>query len=144
MPIRLEGREKVMAKLRALVPSAEKEMGLAMLAAGHMLADKIRAVAPIDDPADTPGRPPGRYRNSIRAAKLADEGTGGATRLASTATKDKNAVGIYGEYVWRFLEFGTSRTVAQPHVFPIFRANKKMIRQHVNAALKRSIKRAGF
>jgi HK97 gp10 family phage protein len=130
---KFEGREKVMARLRAIAPAAETELATAQLEAAQDLAGKIRSRAP---------RRTGRYAASIVGDRLTSRPggnlLGGGLR---GRTKDKNATGIFGEFIWRFLEFGTVKMARQPHVFPTFRAARKGIRRKMATAVNRALRK---
>jgi HK97 gp10 family phage protein len=125
----LKNRAALTERLNKLVPNADAELAKAQLAAGIELADDIRARAPVRR---------GDYRASIHAARM-DEVTTGRGNSAFGKTKDPNAVGIYAWFVWRFIEFGTVKTPAHPHVLPTYRASRKKIKAQIRAALKRAI-----
>lgn len=166
------GRERLMRRLSQLVPEAEKQLADAQLQAGEDLAEKIQSRAPVGVS--------GEYKASIHAERLADSaGTrrvGGKIKdttagKAIIKTKDKNAVGIYAGFIWRFLEFGTrAHTIKakngpllvfkgkdgnniavpsvqhpgmprQPHVFPTYRAEKKKIRRKMAAAVNKAVRK---
>lgn len=161
-----------MRRLSQLVPEAEKQLAEAQLEAGQDLASRIQARAPVGVS--------GEYKSSIHAERLADSAStrrvGGKVKDTTTGkaiikTKDKNAVGVFAEFIWRFLEFGTrahtikaksgpllvfkgkdGQTVAvpsvqhpgmarQPHVFPTYRAEKKRIRRKMAAAVNKAVRK---
>lgn len=138
---KFEGRDRVMARLRAMLPETERQLALAQMEAGQDLADAIRNRAPMDDPTATPRRPAGAYRRSINAARLADR-PGRKSQAGLRQTKDPNAVGIYAEFIWRWLEFGTVKTAAQPHIFPTYRASRKAIRRKMAGAVNKAVRKA--
>lgn len=159
---KFEGRDAVMARLRKLVPDAENEAAKAQEAAAKELAEAIRARAP---------HVSGNYAASIEAGKLAGRNDG-RKPIGIQATKDPNAWGIFADFVWRFLEFGTKAhtikakrggllavrgangrvsfvekvehpgTRAQPHIFPTYRAYRKRIRRRVATAINKAVRRA--
>ena len=130
---KFENREKVMARLNAVLPATEKELAAAQMEAGRDLASAIRARAPVRT---------GAYRDSIEAARLVDMPKKGRNAFVAGKTKDKNAVGIYGEFMWRWLEFGTVKQAAQPHILPTYRAKRKSIRRKMAAAVNKAVKKA--
>lgn len=127
------GREKVMAKLRKLLPDTEKELAATQLDVARELAGRIRARAP---------RRTGRYAASIFGDRIA--GQAGKQSLIGLRgqTKDPNATGIFAEFVWRFLEFGTIHAPARPHIFPTYRAYKKTARRKVAGAVNKAVRKA--
>ena len=130
---RFENREKIMARLNAVLPQAEAELAAVQLDAGQDLAQRIAARAPVKT---------GRYRASIMAARLQDMPKKGRNAAVAASTKDKNAVGIYAEYVWRFLEFGTVKQPAQPHILPTYRGFRKTIKRRMAAAVNKAVRKA--
>ncbi|WP_181182629.1 hypothetical protein [Mesorhizobium sp. B3-1-9] len=58
------------------------------------------------------------------------------------ATKDPNATGIFAEFIWRFLEFGTVKMAARPHIFPTYRAYRKKLRRRIAGAVNRAVRKA--
>ena len=96
---KFEGRDKVMARLRKLVPNAERELAEAQLDSAVQLAQAIAARAPVRT---------GRYRASIHGARLSGHKKGQGVGIGLRGgTKDKNATGVFALFYWRFLEFGT-------------------------------------
>lgn len=127
------GRDAVMRRMRKLVPDAEKEVAEAQLEAAQGLASAIENVAPLGETGD--------YRASIVGAKLSSR-PAGRSLVGVGQTKDPNATGIFADYIWRFLEFGTVKMAAQPHIFPTYRANKKRIRRKVAGAVNKAVRKA--
>ncbi|WAX93194.1 HK97 gp10 family phage protein [Aminobacter sp. NyZ550] len=125
------GREAVTRRLRRLVPDAEKEAASAQLEAAQELATAIEQRAPLGESGD--------YRASIEGGRLADKPQ---NAVFGSSTKDPNATGIFADYIWRFLEFGTVKMAAQPHIFPTYRAMKKRIRRKVAGAINKAVRKA--
>jgi HK97 gp10 family phage protein len=128
-----ENREQVMKRLRRVAPEVETEVAAQQLKSGRLLAERIASRAP---------RRTGRYAESIQADRLANNPRGNRNLVGISQTKDPNAVGIYAEFYWQFLEFGTVDSHAQPHVFPTYRAMKKSIKAGLTRAMGRGIKKA--
>lgn len=126
------GREATMRRLNKLLPDTEKELAEAQLDAGNNLALKIENRAPLGETGD--------YRASIHAARLRDKP--GQSIAGLTPTKDKNAVGIFAEFIWRFLEFGTVKMAARPHIMPTYRAERKRIRRKMAGAVNKAVREA--
>lgn len=129
---KFEGREALMRRLNRLLPDTEKELAAAQLEAGRDLAGAIGNRAPVGAT--------GEYRKSIHADRLSNKSVGALIGVGRT--KDRNAVGIYAEFIWRFLEFGTVKMNAQPHVFPTYRAMKKRTRRKVASAVNKAVRKA--
>lgn len=133
MRAKFQSREKIMARLRAITPAAETELAAAQLDAAKDLADKIKRRAP---------RRTGRYAASLVGAKLSSRPGGSLIgRGVKGRTKDKNATGVFGEFIWRFLEFGTVKMARQPHIFPTYRAQKKAIRRKMANAVNKALRK---
>lgn len=128
---KFEGRERVYRRLNRLLPDAERELAAAQMEAGQELAGKIKPRAP---------RETGDYQASIQADRIAARG--GQTPVGTGATKDKNAVGIFADFIWRFLEFGTVKMSARPHIFPTYRAERKRIRRKMAGAVNKAVRKA--
>jgi len=140
------GREKLMRRLKIFVPDAEKEMTEAKELSMAEVASKIAARAPYDT---------GEYYDSLESGLVKDNPQA-RKRPGYRKSKDEEAVGIFGKWYWRLIEFGTAPHVnggmfagsehpgsqAKPHVFPTWRANrnnvKKKVRQGLNKAVKKS------
>lgn len=135
MPIKAKmlGREKVMALLNGVVPEAEKELAKAQLEGAQTLANKIKP--------RSPGPRTGAYQASIQADKLANRpgqrSVGGGA--SNSGTKDPNATGVFADYIWRFLEFGTVKMRKYPHIFPTYRQERPKIRRKMAAAVRKAI-----
>lgn len=130
------GREKVTKLLRDIVPEAEKELAKAQMEGAQSVANKIKPRAP--------GPRTGDYQASIQAARLADRPKeralgGGAS---NSNTKDPNATGVFADFIWRFLEFGTVKMAKRPHIFPTWRQERKRVRRNMAAAVRKAVKKA--
>lgn len=130
------GREKVTRLLNQIVPEAEKELAKAQLEGAQSVANKIKPRAP--------GPRTGAYQASIQAARLADRPKERALgRGASNSnTKDPNATGVFADFIWRFLEFGTVKMAKHPHIFPTWRQERKRVRRNMAAAVRKAVKKA--
>lgn len=130
---KFEGREKVMARLRAITPTAEVELATAQLDAAKGLADKIRPRAP---------RRTGAYAASIEGDKLTNRPNAGRSAVGLKGqTKDKNATGIFADFKWNWLEFGTVNMARQPHIFPTFRQERRTIKRKMATAVNRALRK---
>lgn len=128
------GREAVVRKLNDLLPDAEPQIALAQLEAAQELADAIRPRAPVRT---------GEYRASIQGDRLANRpGKNAIGQGLKGSTKDKNATGIFAKFTWRWLEFGTVKMPARPHIFPSYRARRKAIRRKIAGAVNKAVRKA--
>ena len=143
--VKWENRESVMARLRAIGPNIEVEMAKAQLEIAESLAAKMRKRAPVGLAKwRKPGRRPGRYRRSIVGKRLKSEdlGKGGTLKGMKSGTTDPFATGIYGEFIWHWLEFGVRGSPARPHIFPTYRAERKYFKRKLQLVLRKSMKKA--
>lgn len=153
-----QSRAAVTKRLRELVPAAEAQIAKAQEDSAKELAEAIRSRAPAKS---------GRYRESIQAGLIAGRNDG-KKPIGIQETKDPNAWGIFADFLWRFIEFGTRphtisaknkpalvfnvdgrRVVTQsvnhpgttknPHIFPTYRQYRKRIRRRVLAAIRKAI-----
>lgn len=129
------GREALYARLRQLVPNAEKELAQAQLEGAIELANRIKPRAP--------GPRTGQYQASIQGDRLANRpGKRAIGKGLKGATKDPNATGVFAEYIWRFLEWGTVKMAAKPHIFPTYRAYRKKLRRKMAGAVNKAVRKA--
>lgn len=129
------GREAVMKKLNAMLPDAERELAQAQMDVGQEAAGRIaqRSRSMVGGS--------GEYHNSIKADRLSNRPKNeliGPIR----ETKDKNAVGIFAKFTWRWLEHGTVNMTARPHIFPTWRAYRKTARRKMAAAVNKAVRKA--
>jgi HK97 gp10 family phage protein len=129
------GREALHARLRQLVPDAEKELAQAQLDVAVELANRIKPRAP--------GPRTGQYQASIQGDRLANRpGKRAVGKGLKGQTKDPNATGVFAEYIWRFLEWGTVKMSAKPHIFPTYRAYRKKLRRKMANAVNKAVRKA--
>lgn len=158
MSAQLKGRESLMRRLNQLAPNIEKYSAEAKMKAAQQLADEIRARAPTGATLE--------YMESLDGDLLTSRPAQEGVNIA--ATKDPQATGIFARFIWRFLEFGTAPhstakggatvlgkkqalankagmhpgSVAQPHIFPTYRAMKPKIRRMIMAAVNKAVREA--
>lgn len=129
-------RDKTMRLLNQVVPEAEKELAKAQIEAARDVAAKIKPRAP--------GPRTGAYQASIQADRLAnrpsERAVGGGASNGNT--KDPNATGVFADYIWRFLEFGTVKMPKRPHIYPTYRQERPKIRRKMAAAVRKAVKKA--
>lgn len=131
---KVEGRETLYRRLRELVPDAEKELAVAQLEGAKEIARRIKGRAPVDT---------GSYRASLEGDKLVNRPNQQRVgRGLKGQTKDPNATGVFAEFIWRFLEFGTVKMARQPHVYPTFRAYRKTMRRKMAGAVNKAVRKA--
>ena len=129
------GRDAVMRRLRAIVPEAEKQLAAAQLEAAQELANRIKPRAP--------GPRTGKYQASIQGDRLTNRPKERSIgKGLKGQTKDPNATGVFAEFIWRFLEFGTVKMTARPHIFPTYRAYRKKMRRKMAGAVNKAVRKA--
>lgn len=142
---KMVGHDAVMRRLREIAPEAEKEVAVAQIEAAEELAGAIEDRAPIGQGPDA-----GDYRASIRGGRIADNP--GADVFGQRKTKDPNATGVFANFKWRWIEFGTRERFRkngassgvmprQPHIYPTFREHRKAIRRKVARAVNRALRK---
>lgn len=155
---KVAGREALFRRLAELAPSVEKYTTEAKLKAGEELADVIRVRAPEGATLE--------YRESIEADLISSRPH--QERLSAKVKNDPHAVGLFAEFIWRFLEFGTAPhntakgggtalgwaqhragegtqhpgTQAQPHIFPTWRERRAKIKRSISLAVSRGVREA--
>ena len=124
-----KNRAEIIAELNRVSPKAGKALADAQLKVAQNLAKTIKPYAP---------QRTGTYRDSIIGDYLRNQ-KGKTNLFGSQTSKDPNATGLFASYLWRWLEFGTVKMKAQPHIFPIYRARRKnmlrTLRRAVNDVL---------
>ena len=156
MTAELKGREALMNRLNQLAPNIEKYAADAKLKAAEELAEAISQRAPAGATLE--------YMESFEGAPLSSRPV--QEQVGTTKTKDPSAAGVFAEFIWRFLEFGTAPhnvakgggtkagmkqlaagggiqhpgSRAQPHIFPTYRAMKPKIRKMILAAVNKGIR----
>lgn len=149
--MRLEGLSDLLAKLKALPAEIGSKGGgplrLALFTAAKLMRDDAQARAPVDT---------GRLRRNVIAFRDRDPRSSGVTEqygitwrrgkqgrqrkgYHTTARGEKDA--FYG----RFVEFGTSKTPAQPFLRPAFEAKKResaeLFRTKLAAAIAAAVRK---
>ncbi|KAB2700301.1 HK97 gp10 family phage protein [Ochrobactrum sp. Kaboul] len=154
-------RTDLMKKIQQIAPKAIEKMAEAQMQVAEEVAEAIKARAPVR------ANGGGEYRDSIHAAKQSDNPD--KKVFGARKSTDPNAVGIYGAYIWRFLEYGTkasagtaarvdrryksgtvmtqakgahAATPAQPHIFPVWRGMRKKAVRRIRAAMNKAIREA--
>jgi len=162
------GRDEVMRTYALVAPNAIVALAGTQMKIAQELAERIRARAPVDRRGGG-----GRYRQSIHAARLSESRAAGSKPLGRTQqTKDPNATAVFGSFIWRFIEFGTSPHIIkakkspvlafegqdgtkmfatqvnhpgsnrQPHIFPTYRAQQKTIKRRLSRTMRNAVKKA--
>lgn len=119
MPSRVEGRERLKARLQAIPGRMRAEVRAAIEKSADELVGMQQRLAPVDD---------GVLRDSIRK-EPGDHDLAVAVKAGSDAA-----------FYARFVEFGTQRTPAQPFFFPAYRALRKRIRARISRAVRKAVR----
>ncbi|MFF0919098.1 HK97 gp10 family phage protein [Rhizobium leguminosarum] len=155
----LKGRDALMRRLNQLAPNVEKYAAQAKLEVAEEAAEMMRERAPTGATLE--------YRESFSGELLANNPN--KQQVGLSQTKDPSAAGVFAEYIWRFLEFGTAPhstvkgggtvlgkklaaqngakglhpgTSAQPHIFPTWRSYKKKASAKIRAAVNKAVREA--
>ena len=155
---KVEGRNELFRRLAEIAPSVEKYATEAKLKAGDELADAIRARAPTGATLE--------YMESIQADLVSSRPH--QERISQKVKNDPTAVGLFAEFIWRFLEFGTAPhntakgggtalgwaqfragdgsrhpgTAAQPQICPTWRERRAKIKRSISLAVSRGVREA--
>ncbi|MGO1163077.1 HK97 gp10 family phage protein [Brucella pseudogrignonensis] len=155
---KLLGRVELTNKIRKIAPKAIEKMDEVKLQVAEEAAAAIKARAP---------RLSGDYAESIRAGLQSDNPD--KIVFGAKKSKDPTAVGVYANFIWRFIEFGTKAsgaqapradrryksgkvmtkgsqahgaTPAQPHIFPVWRGMRKKAMSRIRNAMNKGIREA--
>lgn len=129
----LKNRQQVMDALSQVAPGIQQRLADVQMDIGNDLATAIQQRAPVRT---------GKYRASIHA-ELLDANPEDKRYIFGARTNDPNAVGVYGLYIWRFLEFGTKTgTPAQPHIMPTYRMKKRQMRRRMANVVNRAVRKS--
>lgn len=140
------GREALNRRLRELAPKAEEAVEKAKLEVAKEAASRIAAKAPVGSTGD--------YKASIKGEF--QRNNPGKKPFGGEQTKDPDATAVYGEFIWRFLEFGTAPhingglfkgtkhpgTARQPHIFPTWRAYRPKALRKIRNAINKAVREA--
>lgn len=158
--VKVAGREELMRRLERITPGVTEAAAEAKLEAVKEAANLISADAPHDS---------GEYMESIQGDF--QKNRPGIAPVGGKQSKDPDAVGVYADWKWRFLEFGTAPhkikakakpalvfrdggpiivaeevnhpgSRAQPHVFPAWREYKPKAKRKIAKAVNDAVKRS--
>jgi len=162
MKAKIEGREALTRKLDQMAPMANKYAAEEKLAIAKEAAAKMAAVSP-------PKNVTGEYKSSLQGDFLRNRKTDKTLNGSDhQPTKDADATGIFANYIWRFLEFGTKAnaegshrdrrykkrvvmtkvkrahgaTRPFPHIFANWRAMRDESKKRIHLAIVRGVKEA--
>lgn len=139
--------EGVIKALEEIAPGVTKALAEVKLQQMQRLATQVRAVAP---------HKTGKYSASIRAAYLSAypsavakaqaaktaPTTGARLPTSGANSVDPTAVGLFGAYIWAWLEFGTVKMPRRPHIYPTYRAWRALMRRAMTASVNKAVKKA--
>lgn len=153
---KMQGRAELTRRLERLVPGVTEAAAKAKLEVAQEAAAKIAARAP---------RRTGKYAASIKGERQADNPNVKPV-VGHRASEDPDATGIYADFIWRFLEFGTKphstlrgggsnagkRRAASsgtglhqgsrkfPHIYPTWRSMKPKAKRKIANAINKYIR----
>lgn len=147
-------KDKVRQKLIAMVPKVGVNLENAMREGANEIAGLARRYAPVET---------GQLRDSINAHVIDDYDSRadqqiqtsfqvtlqkgkrrGLTVSRAARAIETQAWGIFAHFKWRFVEFGTVDTRAQPFMFPAYRVLRKRVRSRISRAIGKAIRESGF
>ena len=134
MGAKIEGLEKLRAKLKAMPEAVKAEVEGVLIASAEEVAATARALAPVDD---------GDLKDSIKVT-----GPGGRTPLHSSggaqSVGDLKAVVTAGNSSTRYaavVEFGHGNAAPRPFFWPAYRSKKKRIKSRIARAIGKAVKK---
>lgn len=148
--VRVRGLDRSLARLRNIAPTLDAEMAKALGKSADEVVQTAQALAPRDT---------GEYAASINARQMDGTATfqdrknvtvkrglfrGSTTKLqvSSRTVSATMSFGIFADWIWHFLEFGTVKRTATPHLFPAYRLLRKRIMGRAKRAMGKAIKDA--
>jgi HK97 gp10 family phage protein len=159
---KIEGRERVLRKMRALSPATRQALAAALKKGAGQVVTTAQAFVPEDS---------GDLRRSIQAypGGAPDFGTSGVIQVSSKKPRKKRGssaasksatrrlasgaavtdpeltvdvvAGNSKTYYARFVEFGTSSSRPRPYFFPSVRLNKNKVKRGVAKAMRDAAKK---
>lgn len=139
MPIKLRGKDKLMARLNKLPKAAEKEIGNELeRGVGVMYSKAVREIQRNSGNGKTYVRG-GRTHTSSAPNEFPNTDTG--QLISSLMYKRKGLKAWFGsalDYA-RYLEFGTSTMAQRPWLRPTFKDKRREIEKRINDAIKRAV-----
>jgi HK97 gp10 family phage protein len=119
--VKFRKKDQLLKKLRKLGPALDDRLRKATTRSAQDVANDARAFVP------------------VRLGKLRDGITFTLHKQGFQA-----AVGVFDKKLFyaSFVEFGTSRTSAQPFLFPAYRLNLKRIKGRYSRAINKSVREA--
>nr|WP_321457190.1 HK97 gp10 family phage protein [uncultured Cohaesibacter sp.] len=134
------GKEKAFRQLRRIAPEVEKQLGPGLEKSADELANLARSYAP---------KKTGNYAKTIEAKQVEDH-------------KQTPSWGLFADFIWRFIEFGTKPgrygartssggrdrkvyrthpgTPARPHLWPAYRVLKRRIKSRTSRTINKAVK----
>lgn len=134
--IRYPNKEQIFARLRKISPNVDAEIAKSNERFARQFVSQIKNLAPDDS---------GKLKQSLRYGFVDPETK---TEVASAQIRSRGAggtrtaLGIFGEFYWKFIEFGTVNTAARPFIYPIYRLMKTKYLRTARAAINRAVKSA--
>lgn len=151
------GRETLMRNLEKITPGIAKATAPVKLEIAKEAANLISAAAPAKT---------GKYMESIQGGRQVDNP---GAHFFGKRSRDPDACGVYADFIWRFLEWGTAPhlikgrgknlvfkgedgrivsvpsvnhpgTHAHPHVFPEWKKFKPRGQRMINQAVRGAVK----
>lgn len=134
MSAKIEGLDKLRAKLRAMPAEIRSEVEAVLISSAEEVASTARALAPVDD---------GELKASIAVTP-----PGGSTPLYSSGGRQSvgelKAVVTAGNGAVRYadnVEFGHGNAAPRPYFWPAYRSKRKRIRSRIARAIGKAAKK---
>lgn len=142
--VKMRGLDRSLARLRNIAPTLDDEMDKALAKSANEVVEVARIAAPRDT---------GEYASSITSRRMGGSATfqnrkniqtrRGTQLSVSTRTVSATmSYGVFADWIWQFLEYGTVKAAAQPHLFPAYRLLQRRIKGRGKRAMSKAIRSA--
>lgn len=129
----IEGVERLMAKFNRMTPRVRAAAKKAVDKSADELVSQMRAIAPVDEDGDTPGR----LRDSIHK----EEGRfGDVSAVVIADARDENGKPIAAHVELGHAAKDGSQVPAEPFFYTTVRVNQKKIKRRIASAISRAVK----
>ena len=129
---KMEGKEALRAKLRALPDAIKAQIAAALEAGAQEIVRLAQSLVPIDQ---------GDLRKSI-GYTFGAAPKGSVVLAQSSGEQSDLRITIYAgdsdAFYARWIEFGTQKMRARPFFFPAYRANKRRVRSRITRAVNKA------
>lgn len=145
--VTLLGRARLERRLNAIPKATKDFVKKDMEQIAQQIVDRMKAIVPVDTGAlrDSIGWTWGRPPKGSTAFAVAKNTLGSEMTLTiyagneATLVRSANGRRPYLQKAW-IVEFGTSRTPAQPYFRPVWKTERKRVKGKVRSSVKKSVK----